>query len=251
LWFRLAPAHSPESRTLALLGCARLPGRYADVYGGRVSGAIEIVAIGVATGRVYHATAERAGAPPLAGVMHAVPAPPPKGFARAQSMEVWFNADLRGQLGLPPERGEYFVFLWLDEITSQPVRVTLPGTNSANTATSPSFDNPIGIRWTTAAGRAPSDGISLSSIADGRVRGEASHAIVKGARFLNLFVLDYRSRAFVPRTMAAPQPFGGAFEIDPNSIPGVAPAAGKRFVMVAAGGVVSNVVTLDTPVPAG
>jgi hypothetical protein len=251
LWFRLAPARSRESRTLALLGSARLPGRFADIYGGRVAGAIEIVAINSATGRVYHATAEESGPPPLASAMDADPAPPRKGIARTQQMEVWFNADLRSHLGLPPESAAYFVFLWLDDITSQPARAMMPGTNSGNTARSPRFEEPAGVQWTTARNTARGAAIALSSVAGGRIRGEVSPAILKSAGFLNLFVLDYRTRAFAARTIAAPQSFGGAFEIDIDSLAGHGPAAGKRFVIATAGGIVSNVVTLDAPAHAG
>lgn len=246
LRFHLVPAHSHDSRTLALLGAARLPGRFADIYGGRVAGAIQIVAIAAATGRVYHATAEEAGPEPVAAVMDPDPAPPPKGIARTESMQVWFNADLRGQLGLPPESGAYSVFLWLDDIASQPARAMMPGPIAA-TAAPRSFDHPAGVNWTTPISPARPTGISLSSAPGGRIRGELSPAILKSARFLNLLVLDYRTRAFTARTIAAPQSFGGAFEVDIDSLAGAAPAAGKRFVIAAAGGVMSNVLTLDAP----
>jgi hypothetical protein len=148
---------------------------------------------------------------------------------------------------LPPESGAYFVFLWLDDIISQPARAMMPGLNSVKTPNSPNFDKPAGLRWTTGSGRARPAGISLSSAAGGRVRGEVSPAVLNGAGFLNLFVLDYRTRAFAARTIAASQSFGRAFEIDVDSLVGAGPTAGKRFVITAAGGIVSNVVTLDAP----
>ncbi len=245
LRFRLVPARSADSRTLALLGCARVAGRYADVYGGRIAGAIEIVAVDTVSGRVYHAAAERAGAAPLARVMDPDPAPPPKGIARTESMETWFNADLRGQLGLPPESTAYLVFLWLDEMVSQPARAMLPGT-SPGTGGSLELDQAAGVQWTTASAQVRGAGITLSSASGGRVRGEVSPAIVKDAGAIHVLALDYRTRAFAARTIAAPPSSGGAFEIDTDSFAGAA-HAGKRFVIAVAGGVVSNVVTLDAP----
>jgi hypothetical protein len=251
LWFHLTPARAGDSRTLALLACARLPGRYADVYGGRVAGAIEIVAVDAATGRVYHAPAERPGAPPLAAVMNAAPAPPRKGIAPTQDMEVWFNADLRGHLGLPLFSSDYTIFLWLDEMTSQPAKAILPGASVAQAANSPRFDAPANVHWGKTSHSAPAEGIALALAVGDRFRGDVSAAVTRGARFLNLFVLDYRTRAFAASTIGLPQSFEGGFDFDANAVPGGWAPAAKRFVIAAVGGAVSNVVTLDAPAHAG
>ncbi len=124
--FALVPATSPRGSTTALLAAARLPGRFAEIYGGRIEGAVNIVAIDLRTGAVYHNHAERGGTVPLASVMDPDPRPAP-GVARFEQIDSYFNVDLRAQLRLPEHGAKYAVFLWLDDMVS-PVRVAkLPG----------------------------------------------------------------------------------------------------------------------------
>src|ERR1700680_2318631 len=214
LWFKVAPGRTEESATLALLGAARLPGRYADIYGGRIPGAIEVIAIDVDTGESYHAVAESVDAVPLRDAMNPFPGPPPKGVARVQDAEHWFNLDLRGQLGLPSRAGVYDVFLWLDELTSRVVRASVPGRASSPEAHA--LPESVAVHWAPPSGMVPGRDISLRFGADRRLYGAASPGAMTGARFLTLFALNYRSRELAARSIALPKEFAGGFVFDPK-----------------------------------
>ncbi len=124
-WVTL-PATRKDKATLALLGAFRLPGRYAQMYGGRIPGALQIVAINVKTGATHFNHAERAHGVPISAVMIPDPPPPNPGEAQRVAVEGLFNVDLCDQLGLPPEAADYLVFVWLDEVLSKTRVVTVP-----------------------------------------------------------------------------------------------------------------------------
>jgi len=219
LWFHVMPAHANGVRTLALLASARVPGRYAEIYGGRLAGAVQVVAISADSGEVYHATADPPGAVPLADVMNADPGPSPKGVAKAVDAEVWFNVDLPAHLDLP-RAGAYDVFLWLDELTSQAIRAAA---------------------GKSAAGPIPSGGaIDLRLGADRQLHGTATAQVLTGARHLTILALDFRSRRFGVRTLT---PHTNRFEIDPNRL---LAGSGKVYFLAAIGTALSKVVTVET-----
>ena len=119
--FVLVQATHDNVPTIALLGTFRMPGRYAQVYGGSIPQALRIVAVNTATGQIYNNHATNMHATPLAAAMRPEPPPVPEGVAAPNSIEQSFNVDLCDQLGLPPEAGHYSVFVWIDDFVS-PVR---------------------------------------------------------------------------------------------------------------------------------
>lgn len=244
LWFKLVPGRAEESTTLALLGAARLPARYVDIYGGRIPGAVEVIAIDVDTGKSYHAAAESVDAVPLRDVMNPYPGPPPKGVARVQDAEDWFNVDLRAQLGLPSRAGVYNVFLWLDDLTSRVVGASVPGKASSSLEAHTSPESVV-VHWAPPSEKVSGHGISLTFGADRRLYGVASRGALTGARFLTLFALNYRSRELAARSVVLPRDFAGGFDLDPKSLSGeLAAGEGKVFLLAEIGGVLSNVLAL-------
>jgi hypothetical protein len=180
LTFTAPPALGPDGKaTVALFGAGRFPGRYAQIYGGRTPTAIEIVAIESRTGQVYHSRAERVDNVPLPVIMKPEPPPPEPGEAVIEAIEAHFGVDLRAHLMLPPETGSYTVFLWLDEMTSGALAVSMPGPPAAPAPAPPSL--PLaGFRFVRSAHtpQAPAGGIILHRpTADGTIFGAADPAV--------------------------------------------------------------------------
>lgn len=119
-------ARRDDKPTMALLGAYRLPGRYGDMYGGRIPGAVNIVGIDPATGRLWFNTGETPDAAPLKHAMDPDPEPPQPGAIGRVAVAGLFNADFAGHLGLPPEKASYSAFAWIDEMTSSIHRVEVP-----------------------------------------------------------------------------------------------------------------------------
>ncbi len=241
--FALAPARSPRGATVALLGAARLPGRFTEIYGGRIEGAVNIVAIDLRTGAVYHNHAEPPGVVPLASVMDPDPKAAP-GVARFEQMDSYFNLDLRAQLRLPPHGARYAVFVWLDDMVS-PVRVAkLPGPPPSDKGAPPS-GAPAGIHFgRTPQTPDPGDGIALSR-AGSRVYVSVAQRARQGK--LNVLALDFRTRAMGWLGFALPKK-ESAFDFDAVSLTGaVAGTAGpqKTFVLVSIGEDLSPVLVMD------
>lgn len=119
---------SDDTPTVALFAACRYPGRLAEAYGARVAGATQIVAVNLKTGAVFAAAAERPNSPPLpTRAQHQ----PDATHGTLDSIEVWFNADLKAHLGLPSEAAEYGVFLWADGMTSTLQVAKVPGPAAA------------------------------------------------------------------------------------------------------------------------
>lgn len=238
--FALVPATSPAGSTTALLASARLPGRFAEIYGGRIEGAVNIVAIDLRTGAVYHNGAERAGAVPLASVMNPNPRPAP-GEPRFEQTDNYFNVDLREQLRLPPHGASYAVFLWLDDMVS-PVRVAkLPGPPPSGQVERPATGVPAGIHFGRAAHTPdPGEGIALAGMGS-RVYVAVADRARQGR--LNILTLDFRTRAVKRLGFALPRR-GSAFDFDPAAVVGAADLR-KIFVLVSIGESLSPVLVVD------
>ncbi len=122
--FSLLPATGSKGPTLALLGLARVPGRYAATYGDRIAGALLVVAVDLRTGAIFQGNAERRNAPPLPTLLNS---DPPSTAAGTGLVDTYFKLDLRTQLGLPDWTAKYAVFVWLDDLIS-PVQIgKMPG----------------------------------------------------------------------------------------------------------------------------
>jgi hypothetical protein len=250
--FAVRPAVDPSGNpTAALFASARLPGRYAEIYGGRMEGAINIVAIEQQTGRTYHRNAERGHVPPLSGVMNPNPAPPAPGVAYFESIDTYFAVDLRTQLTLPPSAANYALFLWLDEVTSPLRWVQAPGTQ---TPPEPLFPGPqaaaLQFRQTPGSPAAgPAEIVLQRAAGDLRVFGSVGPAVAAaGAGPLTILALDFRSRTLKWHTT----PLNGlAFDFDLLALfggPGILdPGQPPRrvFVLAASRGALSRVLVVE------
>ncbi|MFQ5462504.1 MAG: hypothetical protein ACE5E5_07740 [Phycisphaerae bacterium] len=120
------PAAHDDHFTVALLGAYRLQGRFSDMYGSRIPGATHLVARNTDTGLVFFGNAEDPHAVPIATVVNPDPKPANDGEPKLVAVDGFFNIDLAGQLGLPPEKASYLVFGWLDEVTTNLATVEMP-----------------------------------------------------------------------------------------------------------------------------
>lgn len=225
--FALCQARRGGSLTAALFGAARVPGRHARVYGGRIHGAIQIVAVEWNTGHVYHAPAERPGAAPLAAVMKDPDQTPP-GEAAVEGIQSHFNVDLRAHLGLPEVAANYAVFLWLDEMTS-PVRLAQVPPPQGRAVAAPRR-TPASIMVSSAGAR------------PGWLKIQAG----AGLPALSLLAMGYRSRELQWRRVRVPSVAGpGGFQLDISDLLGPAGAESKVLVVACGGGTVSNVLVVE------
>lgn len=256
LEFAITPAVTQSGEpTVALFAAGLLPGRYADIYGGRIPGALEIVAIDNETGEVYHNEGQRGHAAPISAVMNPAPKPPKPGEATVDSMEVHFAIDLRAHLRLPNWAARYSVFLWLDEMTSKVRQAELPGPSQDNARPSASS---AAIVCKPAVGTptvAPKEIMLRES--GGRFDGEIGGELLMQSparKFLSLLALDYRSRACNGRSFELPaglpqgrnlsfrllrsELFAGPGWLDAPDLPR------RVFALAAVGGVLSRVLVL-------
>jgi hypothetical protein len=160
LVFKLLSAIGPEGPTIALFAAIRAEHPYASRYGGRLAGAVQVVAVDPQTGRVFHGVPERPGTAPLSPITDGKVAQQMQGDAMVDSIEAYFTVDLITCLGLPPDAEKWRVFLWLDDMVST-VKET-PGITSK-------------IDLKPFAAKAPDnqqiDLMSLSSVSDKEVQG--------------------------------------------------------------------------------
>lgn len=164
----------------SLFASGRVSGRYVDIYGGRLPGAIQIVAVDVETGAAYSRSGEYGTPVPLPAAMDPVPQPPRPGVARAISAEVYFAVDLMSHLNLPRRRATYTVFLWLDEMTSQPQLVEI-GAEAGDAVPPP---------WPAALSRDADSG----AVSSPQLQNWGSLATGAAAGAFALLGLDFRSR---------------------------------------------------------
>ncbi len=119
LIFKLVAATGPEGPTVGLFGAVRVGQPYASRYGGRLAGAVQVVAVDAATGRVFHGVPERPDTAPLSPLSDEEVARLQKGDAVVESIGTYFHMDLYNHLGLPADTAQWYVFLWLDGLLSE------------------------------------------------------------------------------------------------------------------------------------
>lgn len=254
--FVLRPATAAEGPTLALLAAARLPGPIAETYGARAEGATQIVAVDSATGAVFSRPAEREGSAPLSAI-GSRPKASQAGGATVDSIEVWFNADLRSHLDLPPEAKAYSVFLWLDEMTSPLHLADLPASGQPSTPSAPAgYTSGIHFRKSSLSPRSPQHGLALraSHNATATIHGVLDLCGISSPDLIvTVLALDSGTRQLSSRSFRAHlrdlKASGGAFDFDssafftlPKSTDKNAP--GKLFIAVVVPHVISNVVAV-------
>jgi len=240
--FALLPATGFKGPTVALLGLARVPGRYAAAYRERIAGALLVVAVDLRSGAIFQANAEPRNAVPLSTLLNA---DPPATAEGAGWVDTYFNLDLRVQLGLPDWGGKYAVFVWLDDLVS-PVQIAkIPGEASTERP-SKTVNRPVpGIHL----GETPwksgiKEGIELHGEGS-RVYGVVAPGANSGT--LRILSLDFRSRTLVSMVLALPKR-ENAFDFDLSILGGFDPAATgtqKSFVLAGWGATWSQPLVVD------
>lgn len=261
LAFNLVPAQG-QGPTVALLAAYRMSGRYADVYGSRIPGAVYVVAVDTANGHIYYNHAEPSHVVPLTAAMDAGSS---AGDSTLVSIEGHFNVDLAQQLGLPPQEATYAVFLWLDDMVTEVKTVTLPSdperpgqppvSNSSHKPYAVVFDDGLDIRPPR------SDAIALEQVSgDGpAVVGRLGSDLLEPRRaeqqesslFVGILGLCQRTRQVVTWTRVVPEEMNASDQVsfrisvsrfiecdEPNS---------PIHLLAYAGGTHSSVVTVEHP----
>jgi hypothetical protein len=263
IYFTLRPARNKNGPTVAFLGAYRLAGHYGDVYGGRIRGALKIVAINPTTGQVYVNNAERPHSTPLDNITD----PRPKGEDDAErvSVEAHFNVDLCVQLGLPPDKAVYSVFVWLDETTSEVKTLDLeenkarsgiaaPRAADAGSrlidfrkspASPPPADATIALAWSTAKVEHEEDsGTRIYGCVGPSLLPAKSLRADERAKLV-LMSLNYEDRRFESRSFAFPEPVlaskEGYFDLDLLGAGRFPKPIKKAFVTACVGNTLSKV----------
>jgi hypothetical protein len=240
--FTLIPATGFKGPTLALLGLARLPGRYAATYRDRIAGALLVVAVDLRTGAFYQGTAEPRNTAPLSALLDSEPSSTAAG---AGLVDTYFNLDLRVQLGLPDYTAKYAVLVWLDDLVS-PVQIAkTPGEPPTEHASKAPNGALPGIHFGATPWMAGArEGIVLHS--DGsRVNGVASPGANLGV--LRILSLDFRTRTLVSVTLALPKR-ENAFDFDLSVLGGYDPnstGTQKSFLLAGWGTTWSRPLVID------
>ncbi|MGC9969419.1 MAG: hypothetical protein ABSE56_02395 [Bryobacteraceae bacterium] len=242
--FALVPATGSRGPTLAFLGAARVPKRFAEVYAGRIEGAVQIVAVDLRTGAMFENHAEPRNAIPLSKALNPDPQPSSSATGNDQ-IENYFNVDLRVQLGIPTHGAKYAVFVWLDDMVS-PVRIAqMPGEPLTGSAPKPVDASAIGVHFGDSA-QTPHAGEGIALRSDGsRVYGY----VARGARqsMFRVLALDFRTRSLSSLTFALPKK-DSAFDLDLSVLAGYDPnatGAQKTFVLVGWGATWSPVLVVE------
>lgn len=250
--FVLRPATADGAPTLALLASARLPGPIAENYGARAGGATQIVAVDSATGAVFSRAAERAGSAPLPAVAGSRPKAAHAG-ATVDSIEVWFNADLRSHLELSPSAKTYSVFLWLDEMTSPVHLAQMPASGPVSTTASAPAAGSEGfhLRKSRLTPHPPEHGLALRANHNGIIYGVFDTSAISESNFiLTLLALDSGTRQLSSRSFRVSLPdlkaSGGDFDFDSSALFSVPKRGqGKLFLVGVAAQALSNVVAVQ------
>ena len=251
--FALRPAMATGAPTVALLASARLPGPIAEAYGARAPGATQIVAVDAATGAVFSHVAEREKSAPLPAYTGSRPKAAQSGDATVASIEVWFNADLRSHLQLPPEERAYSVFLWLDEMTSPVHLAHMPASGSASTTGVPPVVDLAGLqlRKSGFSPRLRERGFVLRAGRNGIVYGAVDASGISDASvILTVLALDSETRELSSRSFRVSLPdlrgSGGDFDFVPSTLFHLPKRSKEKFFLVGvAAEAISNVVVVQ------
>lgn len=253
--FVLRPATGAGVPTLALLAAARMPGPIAEAYGARAPGATQIVAVDSATGAVFSRPAEREGSAPFADVGPRRKEPH-AGGATIDSIEVWFNADLRSHLDLPSDAKTYSVFLWVDQMTS-PLRLArLPASGKPATPASPPAIETKGLhfRKSRLSPKPPDRGLALRVSRNATIYGAVDTSGISEPSFiLTVLALDSSTRELSSRSLRVSSQHlkssAGAFDFDFSALfpPPQSTRGGRAafFVAVVIPCALSNVVAVQ------
>jgi hypothetical protein len=231
-------ASGAEGRTVVLHAAWALPKNVSDALSGRVTAALQIVAVDAVDGRVYSRNAERR----------------PHGDSGPMGPSGQFHVDLSKHLGLPPQRRAYSVFLWLGERTSRLEHIELHGdepeasvfTFSKVPESAKRPDPEIALKATSAKKGGFLEGVKL----EGSARLAATRVVGKGPVFLSMLALTKSGRLRWAAQMLPEQLWQAAevqFDLEPSRFvhhpEALAPEPLHALAVLR--GVKSNVVALD------
>lgn len=262
------PAERDDRPTVALLAAYRLPGRFGLMYGSRIAGVVRIVAVNPQTGLIYFNHAEASHAQPIETAIDPDAKQDPSEPALV-AVEGTFNVDLAKHLGLPPEKADYLVFAWIDEITSEPLTVTVPEdkqrpksrtkpgraeppvvTFGRSGQSPPVKDSPIALAW------AGPDGFE-ANMNDVAVYGTASPKLLpdrppgkdEPSTFLSVLAVGSRSRELRWHSIDLPdgviESRECCFDFSPGKLVDPTDPPQKAFVLAVLGTTVSGVLVVD------
>jgi hypothetical protein len=231
---------------VALFASGLVSAWHEGVYGGRLAGAVQIVAIDADRGSVYWRNAEHGKPVPLPLAMNPRPQNPSPGVAEVESAEVYFALDIRRHLRLPAHAARSFLFLWLDEITSLVQSIELPGPPPPQPER-PSFSQ---TTFGLTAQALESPGGTLPALAEhaGRV-----HGAVSGSGPSVLLGLDFRSRQLKSSRIPFIETATISYEFDPLTVFGPpgwldSPDSPRRaFLLAHNAGALSPLVIVNAP----
>ncbi|MCY1075735.1 hypothetical protein [Archangium lansingense] len=257
--FTVAPARGPEGPTVALFGAFALSAPYTLIYRAQLSSAIHIVAVHARTGRVHVNKPADPNALPISATM---PKDLDAAIAQANPLErgmvvqTFFNVDLAAHLVLPPEEGDYHVFLWLDDRVT-PVRTVHVPANPARQSFGGGVAIPLAL-GDTASSPQPRDGaIALERPADGtRLFGalpasalpQEPEAAGSPPPPLTLLAFCQRSRNFgwstVPVAREMREAKSHAFSFEPSALVRCGDVPEQTYLLAMFGALRSDVVKL-------
>lgn len=263
LEFTLLPAQSPTGPTLGLFGAVRAGFPFTERYGGRLAGAVQIVAIDPATGRVFHGVPERSGTVPLSPLTDSELRKLGQADAIVDEITAYFNVDLVNHLSLPGGQANWNIFLWLDDHLSPAQTYTLSTPVPEGGGKTPPVEKAKSLR-VSAAGQT-----ILKSLEPGSVRFEEAGAsrclsgkYVSGVlRFgreqsgasspgwITVLSLCGHTRTFryesAPIPMESRKAEGVRFSFRPKDLAGCRSEDERRFFVVMSGRTISNVLVLE------
>ncbi|WP_224366330.1 hypothetical protein [Hyalangium versicolor] len=257
--FTVAPARGPTGPTVALFGAFALSAPYTLIYRAQLSSAIHIVAINAKTGRVSFNKPADPNELPISATM---PKDLDAAIAQAQPLErgmivkTFFNVDLAAHLSLPPEEGDYHVFLWLDDRVT-PVKTVHVPANPARGASGAGVDLQLTVGDTASSPRSRQGTIVLESPAGrtqmfGALPGPAIplDPEATGTPPLTLLAFCQRSRHFgwasVPVAKRMLKAKSRAFSFEPSALVRCGDVPEQTFLLATFGTLRSDVVKLPS-----
>ncbi len=130
LQFNLVPTGESLPNELKLTGKIRAAYPYTERYGGRITGAVQLIAIDPENGYVYHGTPDRTGTVPLDPLSDRDIQRRKNDQATVSEIEADFTVDLSKQLNLPAKETQWHIFMWMDDCVT-PIK-TVRFTGQAN-----------------------------------------------------------------------------------------------------------------------
>lgn len=239
--------------------------RYDKQYGGKIRNAVTVVAIDLERGGVFARSPSSAHSVPLRHAMQVDAAGGPgEGLSRT-TMAASLNIDIGWLLELPPLRGNYAVFFWIDETLSDVKRVTLESAAKRFSMPAPLARPEAGsiVKFSASTGAAGARLLSCEPAKNPWEKRQISGRIAldllsrplagKDPRpVLSILALDHVTRLVGHQSIVLPEKPAGnilSFSADIEALLKTMPEAGQGRVFVVAhvDGALSQALTFEAP----